>query len=146
MYTYLYRYIVIHKEPGYCPYRSESSGHDFIWSPCRKLRWHTIFRRPTWFVRGKILHARNQHLRYHRGFSVAFPNECSVACSNIVSLVSGISERIVTRPVDVYWNSLMDVQWHFRMEFHFCELWCNVAPNCVFGKSVVSKKLRQWGV
>ena len=32
--------------------------------------------------RGKRLHTRNQHLRSHRAFSVAFANGCSVAFSN----------------------------------------------------------------
>ena len=57
----------------------------------------------SWVValaRCKILHARNQHLRIHRGFSVAFPNRFSPALSNGISLISGIFKRIVTCPVD----------------------------------------------
>ena len=50
-------------------------------------------------LRGKRLHAGNRHLR-NRGFSVAFSNGCSVACSNIIALVSGMFHRIVTFPVD----------------------------------------------
>ena len=37
-------------------------------------------------LRGKILHTRNQHLRNHRGLSVAFSHGLSVAFSNGVSL------------------------------------------------------------
>ena len=66
--------------------------------------------------RGKRLHARNRHLRNPRGFSVAFFNGNS--------LFSVISQRIVTCPVDFYWNGPMDFQWHFPTEFHFCEFWC----------------------
>ena len=54
-------------------------------------------------LRGKRLHAGNRHLR-NRGFSVAFSNGCSVACSNIIALVSGMFHRIVTFPVDSIGN------------------------------------------
>ena len=56
--------------------------------------------------RGKILHARNQHLRNHRGFSVAFPNGFSLVFSNVISLFSGILQRVVTIPVavDFHWK------------------------------------------
>ena len=43
----------------------------------------------------KILHTRNQHLRNPRGFSVAFSNGCSIGFSNELSLVRGISRRIL---------------------------------------------------
>ena len=66
--------------------------------------------------RDKISHTRNQHLRNHRGFSVA--------CSKGISLFSGIFQRIVICPVDFYWNCPMDFRWHFPVEFHFCEIWC----------------------
>ena len=51
--------------------------------------------------RGKILHTGNRHLRNHRGFSVAWANGLSVACSNIIVRVSGMFQRIVTCPVDL---------------------------------------------
>ena len=54
---------------------------------------------------------------------MAFSNGLSVAFSNKNSLVSGIFQRIVTRPVDCCWNRQMDVQWYFPMEFHFCDFW-----------------------
>ena len=47
-----------------------------------------------------------------------------MAFSNIVSLVSGIFQRIVTYPVDYYWTCPMDDQWHFPMEFSCCDVWC----------------------
>ena len=50
--------------------------------------------------RGKRLHTRNQHLRRHRGFSVAFSNGLSAACSNEISLLICSVQRIVTVPVD----------------------------------------------
>ena len=68
-----------------------------------------------------IMHTGNRHLGNHRGFSVALSNRCLVACSNGISLVSGISQRIVTFPVDVHWKCPMDVQWHRPIQFHFCE-------------------------
>ena len=74
--------------------------------------------------RGKGLHTRNQHLRNHCGFSVAVSNGCSVAFSNIISLVSDRFQRIVTCPVDFDWNCPMDCQWHFPVKFHFCDFWC----------------------
>ena len=43
--------------------------------------------------RGNILHTRNQHLRKHRGFSVACSNGFSVAFSTAISLFSGIFQR-----------------------------------------------------
>ena len=76
--------------------------------------------------RGKRSHTRNRHLRNHRGFSAAF--------SNIISLVSGIFQRIGTCPVDVYWIRPMDLQWHFPTDFPFCEFWCVIfcpeEPHC----------------
>ena len=47
-----------------------------------------------------------------------------MAFSDNISLVSGIFQRIDTFPVDLYWNCLMDFQWHFPMEFHFCDFFC----------------------
>ena len=80
--------------------------------------------------RGKRLHARNQHLRNHRGVSVAFPNRCSVSFSNIISLVSGIVQKIVTFQVDFHWDFPMDVQRHFPMDFKLCDFWCVIfAPS-----------------
>ena len=61
----------------------------------------------------------------HRGFSVAFSNGCSVAVPNGMSFVSGICQRIVTCPVDFYWNCPTKIQWHFSTDFHVCEIWCN---------------------
>ena len=72
-------------------------------------------------LRGKILHSRNRHLGNHRGFSVAFSDGCSVACSNKSSLVSGMLQRIVTFPVDFHWNPQMDLQWHSPIELPFCD-------------------------
>ena len=68
-------------------------------------------------------HARNQHLRNHRGSSVAFSNGLPMVFSNRTSLFSGIFQRTVTCPVDFYWNRQMNVQWHFPMDCHFCEIW-----------------------
>ena len=82
-----------------------------------------------------VLHTRSQHLRTHRGFSVAFSNGCSVAVSNGSSLLSGIFQRIVTFPVDLYWNSPMDVHCHFPMEFHFCDFWCVIFVPEMFTRS-----------
>ena len=62
------------------------------------------------FTKGKISHTRNQHLRNHRGFSVAFSNE--------LSLVSDMFQRIHTFPVDFHWNYPMDFQ-------------CNILPRSV---------------
>ena len=58
----------------------------------------------------KILHTRNQHLRNHRGSSVAFSNGLSVAFSNRISLLSASFQRIVSCQVEFYWNSPMDCQ------------------------------------
>ena len=60
--------------------------------------------------RVNMLHTRNQHLRNHRGISVACSNECSVAFSNGISLFSGIFQRFVTCPVDFHWSCPMDFQ------------------------------------
>ena len=52
------------------------------------------------------------------------------AFSNIISNFGGIILRMVTCPVDVCWKLLMDLQWHFPMDFHFCEIWCvQVCPD-----------------
>ena len=75
-------------------------------------------------IRGERLHTRNQHLRNHRGLSVAFSNGLSVAFSNGISLVGSISQRIVTCPVDFEWTNPMYVQCHVPMKFHFCDFWC----------------------
>ena len=40
-----------------------------------------------------------------------------MAFSNICSLVSGISQRIVTVPVDVHWNCPMDFSGIFKSKF-----------------------------
>ena len=72
----------------------------------------------TWRIRGNILHARNQHLRNHRGFSVACPDGFPVASSNMCFVVSGIFQRIVTCPVEFYWKCPMDCKWHFPIEVH----------------------------
>ena len=78
------------------------------------------------YGRGKRLHARNQHLRNYRGFSVAL--------FNIISLFSGIFQRIVTLPVDYYWNFPMDFHWHYPMAFHFYEIWRVIfCPDMVAG-------------
>ena len=68
------------------------------------------------------MHARNRHLGNHSGFSVAFSNGFSVAFSNgfsvafskIVSQLSGIIQRIDTRPVDFHWKCPMDVHCIFH--------------------------------
>ena len=79
--------------------------------------WHNL-------CRGKRLHTRNLHLRNHRGFPAAFPNGCSVAFSNVISLFSCMFQRIVTCTVDLYWNCPMDVQWHFPMDVYVWNVWC----------------------
>ena len=58
-------------------------------------------------TRGTILHARNRHLRNHRGCSVAFSNGFPVAFPNGIPLFCGIFKRIVTCPVNDHGN----VQW-----------------------------------
>ena len=50
--------------------------------------------------------------------------QISVSLSNGNSNVCGISQRIVTCPVDFYWKCPMVSQWHFPMEFHVCGFWC----------------------
>ena len=67
-----------------------------------------------YIYRGKLLHTRNRHLKTHRGFSVACSNECSVAFSNIISLLSGVSQRIASFPVDFHWKCPMDFGGIFR--------------------------------
>ena len=48
-----------------------------------------------------------------------------------ISLVSGMFQRIVTCPVDVYWNCPMDCQRHCLMKVHACENWCVIfRPEC----------------
>ena len=73
--------------------------------------------------KGNILHNRNQHLRNHCGSSVALSNGWTVALLNIISLVSGIFQRVATSPVDLYWKFPLDRQWHFPMELNFGDLW-----------------------
>ena len=70
--------------------------------------------------RDNILHTGNRHLRNHHGLSMAFSNGCSVESSNILSLVSCMSQRIVTFPMNCHWKSPMDFQWHFPMDVHLC--------------------------
>ena len=60
-------------------------------------------------------HTRNQHLRNHRGVSVACFNGLSVAVPNGISLSSVTFKRIVTCPVDFYWNCQLDCQGYFPM-------------------------------
>ena len=56
-------------------------------------------------------------------------NGLSVACSNVISRFSGMAQRIVTCPVDVYWNSR---RWTFSVVFQWMFLlWflvCNRLP------------------
>ena len=73
-----------------------------------------------WVYRGKKVHTRNQHLRSHRGFSVACSKGLPVAFSNIISLVP----KACHCPSGIRWKIPMVCQWYFQMEFHFCELWC----------------------
>ena len=81
--------------------------------------------------RGKSSHPRIQHLRNHRGFSVAI--------SNGVSLFSGSFQRTVTCPVDL----LLKLSNGFSVAFsHGCpflqylgDVWCViVCPNdvCIY--------------
>ena len=75
--------------------------------------------------RGKRLHTRNRHLRNHRGFQwhlpldvqQYFPTEfhLSVVLPKGLSLFQWISLELS--------NGL---QWHFPMDFHFCDLWCEI--------------------
>ena len=67
------------------------------------------------------MHTGNQHLRNHRGSSA----------SNINSLISSMFERLVTLPVELYWKCAMDFQWHFPMEFHFCDFWCVISYHSI---------------
>ena len=41
-----------------------------------------------------------------------------MAVSNLISLVSGMFQSIVTCPVDFDWKFPMDIHWNFAMEFH----------------------------
>ena len=79
-------------------------------SSCSSL----ILERERGGARGKRLHTRNQHLRNHCGLSVA--------CSTIISLFSCSLQRIVTCPLDSYWNVPTDFQWHFLMDVHFARI------------------------
>ena len=75
--------------------------------------------------RGRRMHARNQHLRNHRGFSVAFSNEFSVAFSNGISFASGMFQRIINYPSGLSLelsNGCSGL--HFPMEFDFCDVLC----------------------
>ena len=81
--------------------------------------------------RGKLLHTRDQHLRNHRGFSVACSNGYALAFSDIISLFSGISQRIVTCPVDLYCNRPMDCQWHFPTYFVTYQWYCSKGLSLV---------------
>ena len=74
--------------------------------------------------RGKRLHTRNRHLGNHRGSPVASSTGFSVACSNGSSLVSGMFQKIVTCLVDFAIQIPSGFQWHFPMDFHFCDFWC----------------------
>ena len=98
MYVYIYIYICIHV----CVYVH-------ICSP-----------------RGKRSHTRNQHLRHHRGLSVACSNGLSVAFSNGISPSNGSFQRIVTFPEDFRCDVPMDLQWHFPMKFNFGNFWCDI--------------------
>ena len=55
-----------------------------------------------------------------------FPTDCQLhfPIEFHLSLVSGISQGIVTCPVDVYRNCPMDFQWHFPTNLILCEIWC----------------------
>ena len=64
--------------------------------------------------RDKRSHARNRHLRSHRGFSVALTNGFAVGFPNGLSLVSCIVQRIVTFPVDFNLNCPMDFSGIFQ--------------------------------
>ena len=44
--------------------------------------------------------------------------------SNGISLVSDMSQRIVTFPVDFYRKCPMDFHWYFPMDFHLSDFWC----------------------
>ena len=60
-------------------------------------------------ARGKEMHARNNHLRNHRGFSVACSNGCSVASSLSAVLSKGLSL--------VQWIFTRIAQWMFSGMF-----------------------------
>ena len=53
----------------------------------------------------------------HRESSEALSKGFSVAFSNGISLFSCIFQRIITFPVDLYWNCPRDFQWHFPRDF-----------------------------
>ena len=74
--------------------------------------------------RRKICNARNGHHGKRGGFSVALSDTLSVACSNTLSLFSGIFQHMFTFLVDVHWKCPMDFQRHSPMEFHSCDFWC----------------------
>ena len=57
------------------------------------------------------------------GISNGFP----VVFSNTISHFRSISQRIVTCPVDFYWNFPMDFQWYVPTAFHVCDIWCVIS-------------------
>ena len=103
----------------------KSSRDGVIGSGARDTNINVYVRTREFDSKDKILYTRNQDLRNHCGFSVAFASGCSVAFSNGISIVSGSFQRIVTFPVDLHWNYYpLDFQWHSPMEFHSCDFWC----------------------
>ena len=87
--------------------KSESRRH-----PERRVREGRVCERAAWADRGERLHAINQHLRNHSGFSVVFSDGCSLVCYNIISHFRCMFQRIDAFPVDLHWNCPMDFQLH----------------------------------
>ena len=72
--------------------------------------------------RGKILHTRNQHLRTHRGLSMACSNGLSFQwifnCQWYFPKDSHFSQCCC------FWNCPTGCPWHFPTGFHFCDFRC----------------------
>ena len=74
---------------------------------------------------------KGQHIAHRK----STPQKSSCICSGIFQwMFSVIFQETITcqlyvpkdsfLPVDFHWNCPMDVQWHFPLEFHFCDFWC----------------------
>ena len=85
-----------------------------------------IISSPTIISEEPLIYVNNNMLteRWNSGFLLAF--KLFVATTVGESIV----QRIVTSPVDFYWNCPKEFQWHFPMDVHVCEIWCvKVCPE-----------------
>ena len=67
---------------------------------------------------GQILHARNRHLRNHCGLQLHFSMNFQSQFPMDLHFFSGISQGVVTFPVDFHWKPPADL--------HLGEFWCEV--------------------